>query len=668
MSWMRTLGLVLGCLGGALSFTGQCDDLPARPDKAHKLFVKSLDDKHKLTVAERLLWTNKALDIHGEDPEMHLHAAELCYVLTREDEGMWDVMAAHLQEALSLCPEEEPESLFFRGAKAYVENLHQEALDLFSAYVNLPEEATRRSRRREALSLIPELVFAVQYHAHASAPSPEPIPELSLPEDEFLPVLSPDGTIMFFTRAGNYKAKGDYTTTRKERFSWARRASEDEPFDQGIPLGAPFNKGNNYGGAAISVDNKLLILAVGRPVPENPRNIDLYTTEYEVVQRDAQDKPVYAWSPLEWMEGDINTPLGWEAQPAISGDGATLLFAAAREESTPDENGNLTMDIFTSERQADGSWGPATRMPHPINSSAQDKSPFLHPDGRTLYFSSNRLPSGGGYDLWMSRRDSLGQWSDPLNLGLPINSPGDEHGLVVSTDGTQGVFASRRPGTQGLDLCSYAMPATLRPDPVTIVKGDVGWPLPEGAFSLSLEYIQSRRVETIQVSQDDGKFAQVVKLPEGEDVVLTLSGEQVGYQSVVVHEAGETASSAVSFEFQQHEDATEKFELADVQFGSRDTTLGSRSQVILRALANHLKRHDDWALDILGHTDNIGDEDFNLMLSMARARVVEAFLISCGVGPDRLSAQGFGEQQPKASNDTEEGRRINRRTEFRWRD
>ncbi|MDA0728793.1 MAG: OmpA family protein [Bacteroidetes bacterium] len=668
MSLMRALGLVLGCFGGALSFTAQCDDLPARPDKAHKLFVKSLDDKHKLTVEEQLLWVNKALEIHGEDPEMHLHAAELSFLLTREDEGMWEEMAAHLQEALSLCPEERPESMFLRGAMAYRRNATEEALALFSAYVDLPEEVTRRSRRREALSLIPQLVFAVQYHAHEDAPSPEPIPELSLPEDEFLPVLSPDGTIIFFTRAGNYKAKGDFTTTRKELFSWARRASEDEAFDQGTPLGAPFNLGNNYGGAAISINNKLLIIAAGHPVPGNPRNIDLYVTEYQVIQRDELDKPVYAWSPLEWLGGDINTPLGWEAQPAISGDGQTLLFAAAREESTPDDNGNLTMDIFTSERRPDGSWGPATRMPHPINSSAQDKSPFLHPDGRTLYFSSNRLPSGGGYDLWMSQRDSLGQWSDPVNLGLPINSQGDEHGLVVSTHGATGVFASRRPGTRGLDLCSYAMPTPLRPDPVTIVKGDVGWPLPEGEFSLNVEYVKSRRIETVQVSQEDGKFAQVIKLPEGEDVVLTLSGEQIGYQSVVVHEAGEAASSAVSFELQQPDHAKEMFELADVQFGTRDTTLGSRSLVVLRGLANHLQRHDSLALDILGHTDNIGDQDANLLLSKARARVVQAYLISCGVPPNRLSAEGFGEQQPKADNNTEEGRRINRRTEFRWRD
>ena len=136
------------------------------------------------------------------------------------------------------------------------------------------------------------------------------------------------------------------------------------------------------------------------------------------------------------------------------------MFAAQREESTR-RHGNLTVDIFESSIQSDGTWGPPSRLRGPVNSMANDKAPFLHPDGQTLYFSSDRSPSGGRFDLWMSKRDSTGNWLAPVNLGLPINSPEDEHGFVVSTDGEAGIFSRRNHETHSLDLHTFQLPNNL---------------------------------------------------------------------------------------------------------------------------------------------------------------------------------------------------------------
>ena len=279
----------------------------------------------------------------------------------------------------------------------------------------------------------------------------------------------------------------------------------------------------------------------------------------------------------------------------------------------------------------------------------------------------------------MSQQDTTGTWGDPVNLGRPLNSSGDEHGLVVSTDGELGIFATRRRGTRGLDLCTYPLPADLKPDPVTVVKGDLGWPVPEGALTVSIEYVQSKRVEQVTYSKEDGQFAHIVQLEDGEDVVLTVQGENVGYQSVVVHEQGTDASSAVALDLAPATEtggASENgsrtkgnpFELQDVQFETKKSTLSKRSEVILRALANHLERQPELRLDIDGHTDDIGEAQDNLILSQSRAEVVKAFLVACGVDGDRMTTQGHGESQPKTTNATPEGRRVNRRTEFRWMD
>ena len=238
-----------------------------------------------------------------------------------------------------------------------------------------------------------------------------------------------------------------------------------------------------------------------------------------------------------------------------------------------------------------------------------------------------------------------------------------------------GIFASRRRGTRGLDLCTYTLPADLKPDPVTVVKGDLGWPVPEGELTVSIEYVQSKRVEQVTYSKEDGQFAHIVQLEDGEDVVLTVQGENVGYQSVVVHEQGTEprvpSLDLAAAETERLENARVQghpFELEDVQFDTKKSTLSKRSEIILRALANHLERQPELRLDIDGHTDDIGEAQDNLVLSQSRAEVVKTFLMTCGVNGDRMTTQGHGEAQPKTTNATPEGRRVNRRTEFRWMD
>ena len=667
-----TLRHVLACilpavLAGSAAALAQCELEEPRPAKAQKLYERATSPKGKAALEDRLAWLVDAIELSPEDPELLMESAELTFKATRRDPDMWSVLTERLDALDEVCPGGMPEALYLRGAMAYINDAYEMAMLQFQAYLALPEDATTRVRRAEVERTLPDIVFLHEYHMHEKGAPPQPLPELSWDEDEYLPMLSPDGALIFFTRASVEKAKGDITGTRIEKFTWAQRANEKLPFDGGTSLEHPFNEGSNYGGSTISVNNKLMVIAAHNPTPKNPANIDLFSTEYHVEDRDFDGKPWYAWSNLEPLNPHVNSELGWEAQPSISGDGNTLFFAGARAESTPDADGNITMDIYQSTLQDNGIWGPAQKLPPPINSAFQDKAPFLHPDGRTLYFSSNRTPSGGGYDLWMSQRDSSGQWSTPVNMGLPLNSQGDEHGLVVATDGSQAFFSSRRPGTRGLDICTYSLPAALQPDPVTVVKGDLGWPLPEGKVTVNIEYVQSKRVEQVEISREDGTFAQVVKLEEGEDVVLTVEGDNIGYQSVVVHEQGRTSPSALRFDLDVREsDPTQAFILEDVQFKSKESTLDARSKVMLHALANHLERRPELQLLIHGHTDNIGEPSDNLALSVLRAQAVRDFLVVHGVELNRLIAEGFGETQPKSSNDDEAGRKRNRRTEFRW--
>ena len=161
------------------------------------------------------------------------------------------------------------------------------------------------------------------------------------------------------------------------------------------------------------------------------------------------------WSMPQAIKGSVNTN-SWESQPCVSSDGRELYFVSRR-------NGNA--DIYCSLRNADGTWSEPQNLGAPINTKGKEMAPFLHPDGRTLYFSSDKHIGMGGFDLFMSRRGEDGQWQQPVNLGFPINTSGDEINFFVAADGkTAFVSSQREGGNGGYDIYTFELPEEIRSD------------------------------------------------------------------------------------------------------------------------------------------------------------------------------------------------------------
>ena len=563
------------------------------------------------------------------------------------------------------------EGIYRIGTIHYALNENEKALKWYEKFLSKSEETTNkkilklRGYVNESLEMIR---FSIEFWAHDGTFTPSPLLNVNLNNDEYLPALSPDGSILFFTRAKNVKARGDVVSKRVEDLVWAKRTAANEPFAQAEVLDYPFNQGPNYGGLSLSLDNRVLIIAVANPYPKNPQNIDLFTTTYMVDGMDGEGGFFYYWDELELLGPEINTVMGWESQPALSADGKELYFASAREHSTKDFNGNPTMDIFVSKKDSLGKWSMAEKLPEVISTPYQEKAPFLHPDGKTLYFSSNREPSGGGYDLWVSRCNEYGEWSKPVNMGAPVNTIGDEHGLVVDASGEEAFFASRRDGTQGLDIMSFPVPEELRPDAIKVVHGMVDPTPPSEGTRLTLNYVQSKRAEEIALNYDDGSFAAIINTSYGEDVILKVEGEDAAFEAVVVHQSDEEIEGNPTPELKiraQKASDENAFELRDVQCASNSSEMDKAAKLVLDAFADYLLENTHFEINIEGHTDNVGHTNENLTLSGERAIVVAEFLINKGVSSRRINAKGYGQSHPKASNNTEEGRRINRRTEFK---
>ena len=651
--------------------------------KTSKLYEKATESKKNRTSEVRIEMLREVVDEQGDFGAAYEALAKLLFKKAKGDLEFTSECQAAIYKWGELCESDNDfaEANYMLGALAYISGDVDVALSEFELFIAKTDEESKKEllksslerKRREVLKLIPEVKFEVQYYTNQGSYIPQPLPLISLPEDEYLPALSPDGSSLFFTRARTVKARGDVVTQRVEEFIQARRSTAEEGFDEGELLDYPFNEGENYGGVSLSIDNRLLIVAASNPTSVNPENIDLFKTTYKVDGKDDKGKFFYYWGELELLGAQINTPQGWESQPTLSADGKELFFASARENSTLDADGNPTMDIYASVKTENGDWSQAEKLPSPISTGAQDKAPFLHSDGRTLYFSSNRLPSGGGYDLWVTRRDTSGIWSDPVNLGVPVNTSGDEHGLVVSSSGTEAFFSSRRKGTQGLDILSFPIPEELRPEAVKVIHGVVNPTPPSEDVRLSIEYVQSREVQEIELNYDDGSFASVININRGEDVIIHVEGEGLAFEAEVVHlaeRAGtipnkiEDTSPVIELRAQKaiEEDS---FELKDVQFETNKSEITYTTRLILNAFTEYLLLHEKYSISIIGHADNIGSAKANLKLSRDRAEAVLQFFVEFGVDASRLNANGSGESNPKVSNNDEAGRAVNRRTEFR---
>lgn len=315
----------------------------------------------------------------------------------------------------------------------------------------------------EVEALMPELGFYADFYRNTGNLNPEPVPNVSTTTDEYLPMLSPDNEMLFFTRKRQVKAKGDLVARDVEELTEARRKSTAEEFNAGRVLPDPFNTGDSYGGVTISLNNKEMFVTVCGPANASGyRNCDIHRSHFNSKFNLDAGGQEWEWEGLEEIGDAVNGPGSWESQPSLSGDGRTLYFATNRE-------GSKGIDIYYSTREGKGKWSPAQPVPG-INTEGDEKAPFMHADSRTLYFAAKPAANGsghkgiGGYDIFFSRLNDDGSWTKPRNIGHPINTDQDEHGLIVSADGRTAYFASGRfKEREGLTSCASRCPLMCDP-------------------------------------------------------------------------------------------------------------------------------------------------------------------------------------------------------------
>ncbi len=454
---------------------------------------------------------------------------------------------------------------------------------------------------------------------------------------EYFPSLSIDGTKLFFTRTKLYSDENLFYSEKK-----------DGKWDVAKPM-EDINTHANEAAQNISIDGQLLLFdASGRR--DGFGNCDIYVC-YMTPQ---------GWSEAINLGGRINSDQ-WDAQPCLSPDKRDLYFASNRP------GGYGGKDIYVCHLQSNGRWSEPVNLGPSVNTPGDEQCPFIHADNQTLYFTSNYWPGYGDDDLFLVRKGPNGAWSEPVNLGYPINTINREGTIYVTPSGKTAYFAANRSDSYGdLDIYSFELREDIRPKETLWVKGQVLDKKTGKGLPSSVELIDLSTKESVSKLQTDETGNYLVTLPVGKDYAFNVSRQGYLFYSdnflLSQHSPDSTYEKNIAL---QSIEVNASVVLNNIFFDVNKYDLKPESQVELDKLVQLLNENPTLKVEISGHTDNVGSPADNLVLSNNRAKSVVNYLISKGVAANRLSYKGYGETKPVADNNTEEGRALNRRTEMK---
>ena len=595
-------------------------------------------NRYNLDEAERLL--KESIKIEHNFIEAYL-------VLTQvySEKGEPEKAISSAEKAVSINNNFFPKTYFNLGVLNFSIGNYQKALEYFEKYLTYHE--TSGSMVELARNNIERCRFAIHAVANPVPFNPANIGDsINTTLDEYWPSLSVDErTIVYTVRLPKEPEVGIKGTKWQEDFYTSTR-NEDGTWSKGIPVGSPLSTVFNEGAQSLSSDGKTMYYTICQG------DCDLY---FSTINSDG------SWGHPLKLPPAINTEKSSEKQPSISPDGQMLYFVSNRP------GGLGGFDIWVSVKNPNEVWGNAVNLGQPVNSPGNEQSPFIHFDNKTLYFSSNDHIGMGGQDIFVSHLTDSGKWSEPLNLGYPINTCKNEEGLVVNAIGKTAYYSSNYIPDKGMDIYTFELYPEIQPIPSSYVTGTIRdyTTLKPVEAHISLIDLQSKRETMNSYSSVTGGF--MVCLPS--DNSYALFAQAPGY---LFYSENFNLKGLYSFDKPYHLDVLlkpvrqgEVTIMRNVFFETDSYELLPESTVELDRVVETLSQNPTIKVEIGGHTDNQGAPDYNQKLSERRAKSVVDYLLSKSVSPERVSWKGYGESQPVAPNSSPEGRAMNRRTELK---
>lgn len=638
---LSVLSIAVLLLCGSITLWGQGFEYTTQHKKAIARYEASQNayDRRNMGDAEKLLL--EAIKYDEKFIEAHLLLSQVYQMENRIGEA---VDAS--ERAIALNPDFFPHAHYNVANMLLSQGEYDRALSYYQSFLQYP--GIREQTLHLAQLRLANCEFALEAIKNPVPFTPVNLgPNVNSEFDDYWPSLSADENTLVITANipkdpeleqvfGN-RQEDFFITTRDENGQW-------KPVENiGPPINTPYI---NEGAQSLTADGKTMYFTVceGR--------CNLFVSSLQSNGK---------WGRPRKLPEPVNLGYSSEKQPSISPDGSTLYFVSDRG------GGYGGYDIWRARKIDEHRWEKPENLGETINTPYLEQSPFIHFDNQTLYFSSNGHVGMGGLDIYMTQMIDDTTWSVPKNLGYPINTHMNEDGLIVNALGTTAYFSSEINPETRRDIYTFDMPAESRPSPSSYITGTItdeqsGWPL-QAEFSLiDVDLDQSIMEST---STEDGEFFLCV--PTNRRYAFFASTP--GYLFYSEHFDLQGVFSA-SEPYVKHIELSpirlnQTMVMRNVFFNTDSYELLSQSVVELNKLYELLRVNPSLEIAIEGHTDNVGEDGYNLTLSEKRAQAVVNYLKERGIAPARMTFKGYGQSRPVESNDTEMGRAQNRRTEIR---
>lgn len=585
----------------------------------------------------------------------------------------------YVEKAVKLNPSVDPTVNYFYGRLLHLTSRWDEAITAYRSYQTSlnGDPVKNKDRIGDMNRKIAECINGKEYLKNPQRVFIDNLSRVvNTADPEFSPIITADESVMLFTSRRSSTTGGQKDQDNQYFEDLYKTEMVNGAWSTPVNMGKPVNSEDHDATAGVSPDGQKLY--VYRPT----KGGDIY----ESVLKGA------IWSEPERMNKNINSD-EHESTISLSGDGKKLYFISDKKE----EGSVGHRDIWISNMDEKGKWGKSTNMGPAVNTMYGEEGVFVHPDGKTIYFSSQGHKTMGGYDIFKIVLEN-GKWSGPINLGYPINGPDDDVFFVISASGKHGYYASNKSDGQGekdiykitflgpekplavsnednllagrtqpVKQVQALQPVVLNSAQITILKGTITDVNTKKPLAATIELVDNERKEviaTFTANSATGKY--LVSLPSGKNYGIAVKMDGYLFHS----ENFEIASSA------NYQEVVKDVEMKPIVVGStiilknvffdyNKATLKSESYLELDRVVKLLTDNSSMRIELSGHTDNRGTDEYNQKLSEDRAKSCVEYLVSKGIKADRLEFKGYGEAKPINPNNTEEGWAENRRTEFK---
>ncbi len=572
-----------------------------------------------------------------------------------DDMRKFDLSVENYKMAIELKPDFFNNNYFSLGNAQFRLGMYEQAKENLQVFVS-------GQKPNPALLVRANFILSCCDFANESMKHPVPFKPVNLgdsintKDDEILPTITADGKYLLFERQfpmtdmyGKKSRGEDFYISEYKKEHWTKAKPLTE-----------LNTAGNEGASCFSPDGQYLFFTGCESnfgYPEG-REKGLGSCDIYISKKSGEK-----FQTPRGLGMPVNTK-GYETQPSFSSDGRTLYFIRKVKNAAGRDN----QDIFVSFITDNSTWTEPVQLPSNINTDKDEFSVFIHPDNQTLYFSSAGHPGFGGLDIFMSRRRDDGSWGDPVNIGYPINTSNDESSLLVSPDGSIAYFASNRADSRGgLDLYQFDLYDGARPKRMTYLKGIVYDAETKKPLSASFELIDLATTKTMVMSVSNdvtGEF--LVCLPSGKSYALNVSKDNYLFYSdnFQLKDTASVKTPIVKDIPLKPIKVGQTIVLKNIFYEVDKYELQNESQAEMGKIISFMKKNPNVKMEISGHTDNTGGKEHNQLLSENRAKTVYEHLIEKGADASHLVYKGYADTKPIATNTTESGRAQNRRTEF----